>query len=158
MVPEFEGMHPNPKEEAPCDPTLEEELKKELEVDVHHIPPPPSPFQVKAIPDNLEQPSFLFKYGVLGKWHIEEEETDASTPPPPHTESEEEIKSFVYGDEEAKGGNYEKREKSTKEESPTDGCSKSFERCRQMGTREDEWVEEFGIHSGRFKLLASPPY
>jgi hypothetical protein len=160
-------QEPAHTEEASCEIAQEEEevLEKEPEVVAHHFPPPPSPFRVKVIPDDLEQPSFLFKYGVLARWHIEEEETDISTPLPPHTKCEEEIKPFVYGGEEAKGGHYEKRERSTEEES-TLGCSnstrrafaKSLRRGCPMGTREDEWVEEFGIHSGRFKLLTSPIY
>ncbi len=157
-----------PKEEVSCERILEEEeeLEKEPEVVAHHIPPPPLPFQVKVIPDDLEQPSFLFKYGVLAKWHIEEEGTDTSTPPPPHTECEKEIPLFVYGGEEAKEEPSKKRKRSTQEGSSTGGCSKSFgrafakslRRCCLMRTQEDEWVEKWGIHSGRFKLLASPLY
>ena len=160
-------QEPAHTEEVSCEIAQgeEEKLEKEPEVVAHRFPPLPLPFQVKVILDDLEQPSFLFKYGVLAKWHIEEEVTDTSTPPPPHIECEEEIKLFVYGGEEAKGGHYEKRERSSKEES-TLGCSnstrrafaKSLRRGCPMGTREDEWIEEFGVHSGRFKLLASPLY
>ena len=160
-------QEPAHKEEATCERTLEEEevLEKEPEVVAHHFPPPPSPFRVKVIPDDLEQPSFLFKYGVLAKWHVKEEETDISTPPPPHIECEKETPFFVYGGEEAKEEPSKKRKRSTKEESSTDDESTSFgsmfashRRCHPLRTREDEWIEEFGVHSGRFKLLTSPIY
>ena len=129
------------------------------------IPSSPPPFYVKAIPDDLVQDSLVFKCGVLAKWYNEEEMTNTNTPPP-HNECEEGINLFVHGGEGAKGGHYEKKERSTKEESPTMGSSTSFgralakslRRCCPMGTREDEWIEEFGVHSGRFKLLASPLY
>jgi hypothetical protein len=160
-------QEPAHTEEVSCEIAQEEEevLEKEPEVVAHHFPPPPSPFRVKVIPDDLEQPSFLFKYGVLAKWHVKDEETDISTPPPPHTKCEEETKPFVYGGEEAKEEPSKKRKRSTKEESPTSDCSKSFgsmfaslRRCHPPRAQEDEWMEEFGVHSGRFKLLASPIY
>jgi hypothetical protein len=165
-VPELKEIYPTPKEEATHESTqVKEMLKEEPEVVAHRFPPHPSPFQVKAIPDDLEQPSFLFKYGVLAKWHVKDEETDISTPPPPHTKCEEETKPFVYGGEEAKEEPSKKRKRSTKEESPTSDCSKSFgsmfaslRRCHPPRAQEDEWMEEFGVHSGRFKLLASPIY
>ena len=133
------------------------------------IPSPPPPFYVKAIPDSLVQDSLVFKCGVLAKWHAIKEEADSSSQPPSLSESNEEIHVIEFGGERAKeeaktGGHYEEREESTQEDSTMGEDStrrafaKSLRRGCPMGTREDEWIEKFGIHSGRFKLLASPLY
>ena len=53
--------------------------------------------------------------------------------------------------EEAKGS-------TSTDDSTRRAFAKSLRRGCPMGTREDEWIEEFGVHSGRFKLLASPLY
>jgi hypothetical protein len=125
------------------------------------IPSPPPPFYVKAIPDMLVQDSFLFKYGVLAKWHAIKEEADTSSQPPPSlSESNEEIHVIEFGGErakeEAKGSTFTDDSSTSTEDSTRRAFAKSLRRGCPMGTREDEWVEEFGIHSGRFKLLASP--
>ena len=65
--------------------------------------PPPLPFYAKAIPDNLEQDSFVFKYGVLAKWHAIDELADTSSHPPSYTEAQDEIQWFEYGGERANG-------------------------------------------------------
>ena len=155
-------QEPAHTEEVSCEIAQEEEvLEKEPEVVAHRFPPLPSPFQVKVIPDDLEQPSFLFKYGVLAKWHIEEEKADTSSQPPPSLpKSNEEIHVGEFGGErakeEAKGST--PMDDSSTEDSTRRAFAKSLRRGCPMGTREDEWVEEFGVHSGRFKLLASPLY
>ena len=138
-------------------------LKKEPEVVAHCFPPLPLPFQVKVIPDDLEQPSFLFKYGVLAKWHIEEEMADTSSQSPPSLpKSNEEIHVGEFcgerAKEETKGSTPTDDSGTSKEDSTRRAFAKSLRRGCPMGTREDEWVEEFGVHSGRFKLLASPLY
>jgi hypothetical protein len=119
------------------------------------IPPPP-PFYVKVIPDNLEQDSFMFKYGGLAKWHVKEEETDTSSHTLSYTEAQRKIQVCEYGGESAKEDHssarkgYAKRTRSLYERSTLAKC---FKRCCPTRTQQDEWVEGWSVHSGRFKLL-----
>ena len=91
---------------------------------------PPLPFYVKAIPDNLEQESFVFKYGVLAKWHAIDELADTSSHPPSYTEAQDEIRWFEYGGERANGDHpkakkgHAKRKRSLYERSTNGKCFK----------------------------------
>ena len=133
----------------------EETLKEELKVEVHRIPPPPSPFQVKAIPDNPEQPSFLSKYGVLANRHEEGEKTDTSLQPPSFAESDEEIFQLEFG---GKGAKENHPKAKTGGHAKRNLFAERLKKYCLTKRRQDEWIEEFGIHSGRFKLLNSPIY
>ena len=114
------------------------------------IPPPP-PFYVKAIPDDLVQDSLVFKCGVLAKCHVKEEfpDTSSHSPPPLYTEVQEVILLFVYGGEGVKGG-HSSWTRSLYERSMLGEC---FERCCPTKRLLDEWVEGWKVPSGRFKLL-----
>ena len=113
------------------------------------IPPPP-PFFVKVIPDNLIQDSFMFKYGVLAKWHVKEELANTSSHLPYYTKAQRKIQVCEYGGESAKKGGHAKRTRSLYERSTLAKC---FKRSCPKRTRLDEWVEGWSVHSGRFKLL-----
>ena len=112
------------------------------------IPSPP-PFHVKAIPDDFVQDSLVFKCGVLAKWHVNEELAETSLQPPSYTKFQEEIHVFVYvGGESTKDG-HAKRMRSLYE-GPSAKC---FNQCCPIRRLLNEWVDEWSVHSGRFKLL-----
>ena len=90
----------------------------------------------------------MFKCGVLAKWYAIEEEADTSSQPPSLSESNEEIHVIEFGGERAKE---EAKGSTSMDDSTRRAFAKSLRRGCPMGTREDEWVEEFGVHSGRFK-------
>ena len=102
-----------------------EPMSTPLEVISPLIVTPPPPFYVKVIPDNLDQDSFMFKYGGLVKWHVKEEETDTSSHSPSYTESQRKIQVCEYGGERAKDDHssakrgYAKRTKSLYERKHT---------------------------------------
>ena len=127
------------------------ESQEEVNTEVEPIPiviSTPPPFYVKAIPDDLVKDSLVFKCGALAKWHVNDEVID-TTSPPLYTEVKEEIHVFVYGGEGVKGG-HARRKKSLDERGPSAKC---FERSCPMRRVLNEWVDEWSVHSGRFKLL-----
>ena len=106
------------------------------------------PYTVKAIPEDFEQPMFIFKYGVLAKWHNEEDkapqdEVEVPLPTPPFC---------CGGDTRSSQPIKRKRDK--------DEVCEFFiylPLCRPNGAREDDWVKPWSIHSGRFKVLHMMP-
>ena len=150
---------------VPTEPTQShtDPIQIPLKVVSPPIVTPSPPFYVKAIPDNIEQESFVFKYGVLAKWHVIDELANTSPHPPSYTESQEVIQLCEYGGEgakrehpkakedypEAKKSHVKRRRRAYKRS--TNGMC--FNRCKPTRTRFDEWVEDWDIHSGRFKLL-----
>ncbi len=119
------------------------------------IPSPPPPFYVKAIPDSLVQDSLVFKCGVLAKWHAIEEEANTNSQSPSLPKSKEEIKVGEFGGERAKE---EAKGVTSTDDSTRNLLAKRLRRYHLSKRRQDEWIEKFGVHSGRFKLLKSPIY
>ena len=76
-----------------------QEKPKEPKVVVHRARFPSLPFPVRMMGESEEQPSFIFKYGVLAKWYVKEEVTGVCSPTPSHTESLEEIHLFEEDDD-----------------------------------------------------------
>ena len=126
-------------------PPKEEELEKEKsDVVAHDVSKSLLPYKVKAIPDDFEQPMFVFKYGVLAKWHeAPQDEVEISLPTPP----------FCYG------GDVQTNQPMKRKRYDDKVCifSLYLPLCMPAGAQEDEWVKPWSIHSGRFKLLHMMP-
>jgi hypothetical protein len=137
------------KEQAAEALNQSEEVHTEVHVESTPIEKPPPPFHIKAIPDDIVQDSLVFKCGVLAKWHVDNEVIE-TTPPPLYTDVQVEILSFVYGGEGVKGGHSSWKKKSLDEGSMLAMC---FKRCCPMRRVLNEWVKEWSVHSGKFKLL-----
>ena len=118
--------------------------EKKLDIVDQGIPRSLLPYKVKAIPDDFEQPMFIFKYGVLAKWHeAPQDEVEISLPTPP----------FCCG------GDAQPSQPMKRKRYDDEVCIFSIylPLCMPDGAQEDEWVKPWSIHSGRFKLLHMMP-
>ena len=122
----------------------EETPTQNPDVVAHGTSRPLLPYKVKAIPDNFEQSMFVFKYGVLAKWHAApHDEVEISLPTPPFccggdAQTNQPMERKRYDDEVCKFPLY-------------------IPLCMPAGAQKDGWKELWSIHSGRFKLLHMMP-
>ena len=101
--------------------------------------------------EKVEQQSFVFT-GMLAKWHVQDKLTEVYSHTPSNVESLEETQMFAYdGASDDKKGSKPTKKKSTLKESTYARYAQPL--CSKKKSLEDEWVEIWTVHSGRYKLL-----